>query len=162
MTIRHIAALLLLVLMCACGAPTTRGDAATQDRAATWTIDDDANLAYPTCPSCGADFGRDVASCGKCGTRVHVEAKTIACPECHGSKTCVHCGPARPCVACEGTHVCPICDGTGKWHGDVCPECQGSKTCQTCVPGAPAQSCEFCGDTHTCANCEGTGTIALK
>lgn len=161
-TLRIAVLLLLLALVGACGSPGVGGAPAPEDRAAVWQFDHDANLAYPTCWNCSADVDRGVSSCDQCGSRTHIESKTIACPECDGSKGCIHCGPKRACVACEGTHACPICDGTGASHGAACPDCEGKKGCGACCEGAPAATCERCDDAHACANCDATGTIVLE
>ena len=162
MTTRQIVVVLLLTLASACGSPGPSRTAGSEDRPAVWQFDDDANLAYPTCWNCGTDFERGARSCDACDARVHIESKTIACPECSGSKVCAHCGPSRTCVACNETRACPICEGAGTWRGAACPDCEGRKVCGACCEGAPSQSCERCDDSHGCANCEGTGTIVLK
>lgn len=162
MTTRPIAVLLLLALTGACGAPAGDGAARTKEVSAVWQFDDDANLAYPACGHCGADVDRGVASCDGCGARVRTETKSIACPECKGSKACDHCASAHACIACAGTNACSICDGSGARHGEVCPECEAGKTCCACAKGAATEPCERCDGTHVCANCEGEGAIVLK
>jgi hypothetical protein len=166
MKIRALIAFLLCAVIVACGSQRETAQRSTTtdapSRAAVWRADDDANLAWASCPNCGAVVGRDATACSNCGQAVHVEAKTIACPECHGSKVCTHCGPARECATCNGTHVCGICEGTGQWHGEVCPSCEGSKVCQDCIVGAKVEPCERCAETHVCANCNGTGEIVLR
>ena len=168
MKLRVLIAFLLCAFVAACGAarestPAARGTVSTEPSpAANWMADDDANLAWPACPHCGAVAERGAVSCGNCGQAVHVEAKSIACPECHGDKDCQHCGVHEKCVMCNGSHQCGICDGTGKWHGEECPSCDGTKVCRDCVVGAKHEPCDRCADTHVCANCEGTGRIALR
>jgi hypothetical protein len=155
--------LLVVALIGACGtrkATTTRlGDG--PDRAAVWQIDEDANLAYPTCWSCGADVDRGPCACAECGALVHTEAKSIACPECSGDKKCAHCAKGRKCLACDGDKLCAICEGTGNWHGEGCPECGGAKACVACAAGS-AEACERCAGGGVCANCDGIGEIVLK
>lgn len=162
MTTRRIAALFLMTLASACGSPGAGGTTGIDDRAAVWQIDEDANLAYPTCWSCGADIDRGTRACDRCDARVHIEAKTIACPECNGSKACTHCDSPRVCLACNDTHDCAICDGAGTSHGTTCPDCEGKKDCGACRAGATPPACERCDDQRACANCESTGTIVLK
>jgi hypothetical protein len=161
MTHRTFVAAVLLALVAGCGSPSRpSGDEATVS--AVWQLDEDANLAFPTCGKCGADVDRRAASCSSCGASCRVEAKTIACPECDGKKACVVCAEGRRCVACVGSGHCPICDGTGQWSGESCPDCDGAKACQACAVGPQAEVCERCDDSHVCANCEGAGTIVLK
>jgi hypothetical protein len=164
MNIRTVIVLFAAAAAAACDSPGHRNPPASRDvdAAAVWEIHDEADLAFPTCPRCGADVDGTAASCAKCRQRVHIEPKTIECPECHGSTQCTHCGSARMCAACEGTHTCAICDGTGKWHGEACPDCAGSKKCSACAAGGDADACECCDGSHVCANCEGTGKITLQ
>lgn len=161
MRIPMIAASMILALAAACSAPATNAPSAGSGGvAAVWETDEDANLAFPICPTCGEVVDRGTASCAHCTASVRVEPKTVSCPECQGSKTCVHCGPGHVCVACEGTHVCQVCDGTGTFDGTTCPECGGAKTCRECA--AATEVCERCAGTHVCANCGGTGEITLE
>jgi len=160
---RSIAVLVMLVLGAACSATSPRAAPDVSENAAMWQIDDDANIAFPACTGCGAVIeDRGARTCASCGARIHVEPRTIACPECRGAKTCTHCAPGRVCLACAGTHLCSICDGSGAWHGDTCPECKGAKACSACLQGAVGASCERCEETHVCANCNGTGEITLQ
>lgn len=159
---RRLLALGLAVAVTACGSGDTRTPASNADsRAAIWQMDDDANVAYPTCPSCGAVVDRNASACPSCKAALHVEAKTIACPECDGAKKCSHC-ESPSCIACDGNAVCAICDGTGLWKGEKCPDCDGEKKCTVCTSDSHDKVCEFCADTHVCANCDGTGKITLK
>lgn len=164
MNIRTFVVLFVVAAAAACDSPGHRNTPASldTDAAAVWEIHDDADLAFPTCPRCSADVDRDAPACAKCGQRVHVESKTIECPDCRGSTKCVHCGPGHKCVACEGKHECAICDGTGKWHGEKCPDCAGSKACGACAAGGDDAACECCDGSHVCANCDGTGKIELR
>lgn len=166
MRTKILLALFMMLVTLSCASPARHPAASSSSSGgsgeAVWQIDDDANIAYPRCPVCGADADRNVSVCAKCGATCRVVPRTIPCPECEGSKHCVHCGKAQACVACAGTKVCAICDGTGKWHGDVCPECEGAKVCPDCAAGHPEAKCDSCSGSGVCANCGGTGTITLK
>lgn len=153
-----------LTLSAACGGKHAgmAREGATES-VAEWRIDEDANLAYPVCGNCGTLVeDRSAAACASCGTLVHVEAKTIPCPECEGSKSCIHCGAKHACTACLGSQKCAICEGTGRWHGENCPECEGARICPDCSGGPNRATCDRCDGTHVCANCDGEGTITLR
>ena len=82
-------ALALVALAASCG-PGVPDGSPRASAPAVWKIDDDANLAYPTCGKCGAIPDRGGDLCAGCGSSVHIAPETIACPECNRSRTCAH------------------------------------------------------------------------